>query len=184
MIVASGTATGSGGVSSVENVTGGSGSFSLSGTAFGDSVIGNNSANTLNGGPGNHTLVGARGNDTLNGDAGVDVMVWSNGDGSDVMNGGSELDTVQVNGRIVGDPDLFTISAGAAGRLAFARGGTGPFALDIGTVETLTVNGIDGDDTFTVNSLVGVADLTTVRLNGLNDADSFNATVAPRAALR
>ena len=178
VILASGTATGTGGVTGIENVTGGSGSFSISGTAFGDSIIGSNAGNTLNGGPGNDVLVGASSNDTLNGDAGVDVMVWSNGDGTDLMNGGTELDTVQVNGRIVGDPDLFTISAGAAGRLAFARGGTGPFALDIGTAETLTVNGIDGADSFTVNSLVGVADLTTVRLNGLNDADSFNATAA------
>ena len=46
-------------------------------------------------------------------------------------------------------------------------------------METLTVNGIDGNDSFTVNSLVGVNDLTTVRLNGFNDADSFIVTATP-----
>ena len=172
--LANGTATGTGAVTGFENVNGGSGSFTVSAVAFGDSLVGNSATNILSGGPGNDAIVGAGGNDTLNGDAGVDVLVWSNGDGTDLMNGGTELDTVQVNGRIVGDPDLFTISAGAAGRLAFARGGTGPFALDIGTTETLTVNGIDGDDSFTLNSLVAVTDLTTVRLNGLNGNDTFD----------
>ena len=125
VVLASGTATGTGGVTGFENVNRRLGFLHVSAVAFGDSLVGNSAINILSGGPGNDAIVGAGGNDTLNGDAGVDVLVWSNGDGTDLMNGGTELDTVQVNGRIVGDPDLFTISAGAAGRVAFARGGDG-----------------------------------------------------------
>ena len=59
-------------------------------------------------------------------------------------------------------------------RLRFDRTSAGPFSLDIGTVEGLIVNGIGGDDTFTVNDLARVASLTTVNLNGLSDNDVFS----------
>lgn len=152
------------------------------GTAtFGDSLVGTNTVNVLSGGPGNDAIVGAPGNDTLDGGPGNDVLVWSNGDNTDVMNGGTEADTVQVNGSVAGN-DAFTIGAGAGGRVAFQRTNLVPFALDIGGVETLTVNGIGGDDTFTANSLGGAADLTSVRLNGENGNDTF--TVVPDATVQ
>ena len=45
-------------------------------------------------------MLGGPGNDTLNGGAGNDVLIWSNGDGTDFMEGGADSDTVQVNGSI------------------------------------------------------------------------------------
>ena len=58
-------------------------------------------------------------------------------------------DTVQVNGSTAA-ADIFVVAANGT-RLRFDRTNLGLFSLDIGTVETLIVNGIGGDDTFTVN---------------------------------
>jgi uncharacterized repeat protein (TIGR01451 family) len=178
---APGTATGTAGVSNVENATGGSGSFTVSGTAFGDGLVGDKGVNVLRGGPGNDVLVGAQGNDTVQGEGDNDILVWSNGDNTDVMDGGAGVDRVQVNGA-VGKGDVFTVGPGAGGRLAFARTNLVPFGLDIGTVEQLAVLGLSGDDTFTVSDLAGVADLSSVLLAGLDGNDTFDVT--PQGAVQ
>jgi hypothetical protein len=178
---APGTATGTAGVTNFENATGGSGSFTVAGISFGDGIVGSNGVNVLVGGPGNDVLVGARGDDVVQGGEGDDILVWSNGDNTDVMDGGPGNNTVQVNGAVAAG-DVFTIGAGPGGRLAFARTNLIPFALDIGTVQNLTVVGIGGDDTFNVGSLAGVADLATLLLAGLDGSDTF--TVAPQTAVQ
>ena len=157
-----GAATGTTGVSNIENVTGGVGN---------DSLVGSFAVNTISGGPGADWIIGAPGNDTLNGDAGADVLVWSNGDNTDVMEGGAEADTVQVNGSPAG-ADVFTIAANGT-RVKFDRTNLVPFTLDIGTAETLTVNGVGGDDSFAVSNLTGIASLATLNLNGFDGNDSF-----------
>jgi hypothetical protein len=167
----SGTATGTGGISNIQNV--------LGGTAA-DSLVGSFAANSISGNAGNDTIVGGPGSDTMSGDAGDDVIVWSNGDGTDVIDGGAGSDRVQVNGNVTA-ADEFTIGAGPGGRVDFDRLSPGPFSLDIGTIETLSVVGVGGDDIMTVNSLVGVANLTTINLAGLDGNDLFNVnpTTAP-----
>ena len=125
--------------------------------------------------------MGGPGNDTLHGGAGADVMVWSNGDGTDVDEGGADSDTVQVNGSTAA-ADVFTVAANGA-RLNFDRTNLGPFSLDIGTTETLIVNGIGGDDSFTVNDLAGVASLTTLNLNGFDGNDTFTFVATSAGAV-
>jgi uncharacterized repeat protein (TIGR01451 family) len=158
-----GTATGTTGITNIENVTGGTAA---------DSLVGSFVANTLIGNGGNDTIVGGPGADTMQGNASQDVMVWSNGDGSDVMDGGSESDIVQVNGSLTANDD-FAINAGPGGRIDFDRVSPGPFSLDIGTTEKLIVNGIVGDDTFTVNDLATVGGLSDLQLYGFEGADQF-----------
>jgi hypothetical protein len=170
--LASGAATGTTSITNIENVTGGTGN---------DSLVGSFAINTINGGAGADWIVAGPGNDVLNGGAGADVLVWSNGDGTDVDEGGTEADTVQVNGNTA-NPDIFTVAANGT-RVRFDRLVTGPFSLDIGTVETLIVNGIGGDDSFTVNSLTGVASLTSVRLNGFDGLDTFNVKASVPAGI-
>src|SRR5262249_40138646 len=120
-------------------------------------------------------LVGARGADSIQGNDGDDATAWSNGDGSDVMDGNAGDDLVQVNGALGAD-DVFTVAPGAADRLAFNRLSPGPFSLDIATVETLTVAGASGNDTFTVNSLAGASSPSTIRLAGFDGNDTFFVT--------
>ncbi|HEX4945865.1 MAG TPA: CHRD domain-containing protein, partial [Blastocatellia bacterium] len=170
--LASGTATGTNSVTNVENAMGGSGA---------DSLVGSFGINVLAGNPGNDTIVGGPGNDTMNGGDNNDVLVWSNGDNNDVLDGNLGTDVVQVNGSVTAG-DVFTAGANGA-RIAVARTNLVPFALDIGTTEQLIVNGVGGDDTLTLNSLAGVADLAEIRLNGFAGNDTFNvpSTVSPIA---
>jgi Ca2+-binding RTX toxin-like protein len=70
-------------VSGIENVIGGSGN---------DTITGSDLANILQGGSGNDVLYGQGGNDTLKGDAGTDTLRGE--DGNDLIYGGSGLDTM------------------------------------------------------------------------------------------
>jgi uncharacterized repeat protein (TIGR01451 family) len=171
-VAATGTATGTAGLSGVENATGGSG-------AFGDSLVGDKLANVLKGGPGKDVIVGAQGDDTMQGEADDDILIWSNGDNTDVMDGGAGADLVQVNGAL-GKGDVFTVGAAGA-RVDFRRTNLVPFALDIGTTEQFSVVGYSGDDTFTVSDLTGVTNLAGVNMAGLDGADTFS--VVPQAAV-
>jgi CHRD domain len=157
-----GVARGTGGVVNIENVTGGAGA---------DSLVGNFNSNAIDGGGGADWIVGGPGTDNLTGGAGADVLVWSNGDGSDIDEGGADSDTVLVNGNTM-LTDFFTVSANGP-RVVVERTNFGLFDLDIGTVETLTLNGIGGNDLFTVNDPTGIASLATLNLNGFDGDDDF-----------
>ena len=85
---------------SITDVTGGSGD---------DILLGGNTANTMHGGDGNDLLIGFGGNDQLFGDAGNDTFVYSVGDGRDVVDGGTGIDTQIVDG--VTTAETFNINA-------------------------------------------------------------------------
>lgn len=81
-----------GGITSIENVTGGWGD---------DLIIGNNQDNILNGGPGNDTIYGGGGNDLIYGGSGNDELYGEDGndtldggDGDDYLDGGNHDDTL------------------------------------------------------------------------------------------
>jgi Ca2+-binding RTX toxin-like protein len=83
-------------LTSIENV---------SGSAFGDRLVGNDVNNVLSGLAGDDQLVGAGGNDTLDGGAGIDTMTGGTGDdiyvvdaNSDVIveNAGEGVDTIRT----------------------------------------------------------------------------------------
>ncbi len=171
--LASGTATGTAGISNIESAFGGTGN---------DSMVGSFLTNSINGQGGNDTVLGGPGPDTMLGGNNNDTMIWSNGDGSDIIDGNADIDVVQINGNVA-NADVFTIGANAT-RVAFARTSAGPFTLDIGTSESLVVNGIGGDDTMSLNSLVGVADVSSVGLFGFDGNDIFNVVPAPNGGTR
>ncbi|MDW3224429.1 MAG: calcium-binding protein [Paracoccaceae bacterium] len=137
------------------------------GTAFDDTIRGNNQDNVISGldgqdkifgHGGDDTLVGGKGNDKIFGGKGDDKLVWNNGDGSDLMKGGSGDDLVQVNfdTDLVDDDlqnkDVAEFSTTSHG-VEFARievneqTERGLFQLDIRETETLETNFGGGDDT-------------------------------------
>jgi Ca2+-binding RTX toxin-like protein len=63
------------------------------GTAFGDTLTGNELANQVRGGEGSDSIGGGAGNDALYGDAGNDVI--AGGDGADLIEGGGGQDSVR-----------------------------------------------------------------------------------------
>ena len=76
----------------------------LTGSAFGDVLIGNGDANLLDGGNGDDALTGNAGNDTLWGGAGNDTLNAGDGDdrlyggaGNNTMTGGSGADTFEFH---------------------------------------------------------------------------------------
>jgi hypothetical protein len=165
-----GTATGTSGIANIESAIGG---------AVNDSLVGNSQGNVLAGRAGNDTLLGAQGADTLAGEGGDDALVWNNGDGSDVMEGGSELDTVHVNGSSAAES--YSV-ADAAARVDFDRLSPGPFSLDIGSTESLGLNGLGGDDSYAFGTL---ANLTgTLRGSGFAGNDRWDLDGAAYADLR
>ncbi|WP_406695275.1 DUF4394 domain-containing protein [Singulisphaera sp. Ch08] len=135
-------ATGTAGVRGFDNVTGGSAA---------DTLSGNSNVNILRGGAGADTIVGGQGNDQLFGDGDNDLIIWNNGDGSDLMEGGAGVDTVRVNGSPTGgDQFLLQVNPNDNTRLRFDRTNLGLFNLNIGTTEDLQFNTLGGDDTTTI----------------------------------
>jgi len=150
----------------------------VTGGSAGDSIVGSNVANDLAGGGGGDTIVPARGADTISAGAGADLVTWSDGDGSDAIEGGADSDRVQVNGSDGATGDAFDVAANGS-RVAFSRTTPTAFSLDIGGTETVSAVGRGGDDTLTTGSLAGVADLTKIELHGLAGADTLTAATLP-----
>ena len=72
-----------------------------------DLLTGGSDNDDLRGDGGNDRVVGFRGTDDLEGGAGNDVLVWNNGDGTDVMDGDAGADEVEINGAPTAG-DVFT----------------------------------------------------------------------------
>ncbi|MEL7085251.1 MAG: calcium-binding protein [Cyanobacteria bacterium P01_A01_bin.3] len=173
----------------------------LNGGAGDDLMFGGSGDDTLNGGDGedrlfgnsgDDQLVGNKGDDTIVGGAGKDLLIWNNGDGSDLMLGGSNIDRVQVNFNtdLVNDDlqndDVARIEVTPDG-VKFARievnGQTelGLFELDIRQTENLEVNGGGGNDT--VELVEDIAAAIGLELDGGADtADDAPATDASALA--
>ncbi len=99
----------------------------LIGSAFADTLIGDDGANTISGGAGFDWLEGGDGDDTLDGGAHADNLFGGNG--NDTLNGGEGFD------RLFDDAGNDTLNGGGAGDVIW--GGLG----------NDTVNGGDGNDT-------------------------------------
>ena len=139
-----------------------------------DLLIGGSDNDALRGDGGNDRVVGFKGTDDLEGGAGNDVLVWNNGDGTDVMDGDAGADEVEINGAPTAG-DIYT-AVPKAGRVMFNRTNLVPFAVDF-SAERLTVNGLGGDDTF--NGAAGLAPLTLLSMNGGSGDDSLTGGDGP-----
>jgi Ca2+-binding RTX toxin-like protein len=133
------------------SLDGGAGVDTINGSEGPDLILGGEANDTVTGGGGDDRIVGDRGADTMNGGAGDDTLVWNNGDGTDVVNGDDGRDDVEVNGAQAAS-DAFTVQPDGA-RIEFDRTNLVPFAIDIGSSETLHANGLGGDDTITVGEV-------------------------------
>jgi cyclophilin family peptidyl-prolyl cis-trans isomerase len=139
-----------------------------------DLIFGAGDSDVLFGSGGNDTIVGDGGNDTLDGGTEDDEFTWNNGDGSDMIDGGAGRDVQTVNfSDDAGESDMVTVTDGG-GRVNVTRvasGTLGAFSLDLGTVETIELNLLAGDDI--VDATASPIGLT---INGGDGADIIDGS--------
>jgi Ca2+-binding RTX toxin-like protein len=145
----------------------------ISGGGGDDVIDGSELPDAIRGDQGNDRIAGFRnpasGRDAVLGGDGNDTLVWNNGDGSDTMDGEAGDDTVEVNGAAAAG-DSFTVNPNGQ-RVRFDRINLVPFNLDIGTSETLQLNGGGGDDA--IAGAPGLATLIKLRMNGGDGNDTL-----------
>ena len=151
-----------------DTLTGGSGNDQLFGQEGNDTLLGKGGFDLLFGGAGNDTLNGGDADDQVFGEAGDDRMVWNPGDDTDLNEGGSGFDTVEVNGG--NGAESFTITANGT-RVRFDRVTPAPFSIDIGTSESLIMNANGGDDMVSAGN--GLATLIQLRIDGGSGNDTL-----------
>ena len=141
-----------------DTINGGNGDDLIQGLAGNDTLIG---------GSGNDTLIGGSGNDNIQGGVGADVIIWSEGDGSDTIDGGEDLDQLTLNFTTISDQ----INIQPQGNSTLInRSNISPFSLTVTGVEQLFINGDAGNDLIKASSSLAALALS---ING----DAGNDTI-------
>ena len=147
-------------------------------------IDGGDDADQLVGSAGGDFVDGGKGADKASLGAGDDTFVWDPGEGSDVVEGQSDLDTMVFNDANIAEQ--VTLSPNG-NRLKLVRN-IGPVTMDAAGVERVDVNTLGGGDLVTVDDLTGT-DVTDVNVdlaatlggvtgNGADDRVVVNATEA------
>jgi len=134
--------------------------LTVDGGAGNDQIIGSAGADMLIGGLGADLITGGRGDDTALLGAGNDTFVWNPGDGSDIVEGQGDFDTMVFNGANVAE--RIDLSANGS-RLLFTRD-VGSITMDVNGVEQVNLATLGGADTVTVGDLTGT-DVSTVNID-------------------
>lgn len=159
------------------SVDGGGGADTIFGTDGPDVISGGPGNDTLSAGAGDDRIAGDGGDDTINAGAGDDQVIWNDGDGSDVVNGDEGRDDTEVNGDAV-EGDIFAIQGTPTSTVRLDRINLVPFSVEIGSSETLHVNGRGGNDEFHIGSVgtfsvVAAGDAGNDALVGGGSADTL-----------
>jgi len=181
-------------VNDVENVIGGDGGDTITGSTSDNVLDGGAGNDTISGGFGNDTLKGGAGSNTLNGDAGDDVFdQGAAADGDDAMRGGTGIDLVDYSARVAAVTVVMdgTTTGGASGEadVVFTdcenlKGGAEADTLTgnafdnqiEGGAEVDTIDGLAGDDVIDGNAGDDVVDC------GAGDADILLDTTTDTVA--
>ncbi len=132
-------------------ITGTQGDDVIVGTSGDDQIFGLGGNDTICGMGGNDQISGGQGDDRLFGQAGNDTFLWFPGDGSDRVEGGSEIDTLQMSGVNISEVVAFSANGN---RLRLTRN-IANIVLDVAGVENVSFDARGGSDLITVNRLSG-----------------------------
>jgi len=201
-----GTTSGTAGTQSITGSAGedsivvGNFASTISGGAMNDTLTGGTAADSIDGGTGNDSLTGSGGNDTILGQAGADTIVEivagtvsiDGGAGndtvnlggslstSDVVNGGDDTDTFQINGSVlsavagVTNFEILQLDAPATVGFANLTGSNAWQQVTTGSAGTYTVTGADA----ALADLVVGTTLTTATLSHATDSSADVLTVS------
>jgi Ca2+-binding RTX toxin-like protein len=156
-------------VINASQVTAGAMQFHVDGGVGNDRITGSQSSDILVGDSGNDTIIGEDGKDTAFLGAGNDLFVWSSGDGSDVVEGEADIDTLRFNGS--GSGEIITVTPNV-GRTLLTRNGA--IVLDLDDVERLQVRALGGADSIWLDDLTG----TDVKLVAIDLAAKAGGSIA------
>ena len=112
--------------------------------------------------------------------SGDDTILWSDGDGSDVVDGGGGSNVQQV---ITGGTDdtLAIADSAGTGEFMLERTSGTTFSIDGTRVTQLDLDAGDGADTVSINTLTAATTLTTINVDGSGGNDDISVT--PTAGL-
>ena len=167
---------------------GGAGNDVITGSPRGDTILGGEGDDTISGLGGDDTIDGGNGNDVIDGGPGADAiagsdgddtLTWNPGDGSDTFEGGPGVDTLLFNGSNASEN--FTL--GASGTRVVLFRDVGAVTMNLGTVETITLDTLNGVNNVTVGDLSGVADLTGVTILLGDAGDTVDAAAQTNPAI-
>ena len=161
-------------------INGGSGNDSLDGGEGDDTIFGGSGNDVLLGNVGDDTLNGQAGNDTLDGGAGDDTIIWEGASGgNDLLGDTSGDNTLRVNGNA--NANAFVISESANDLLVVSEGSK---SVTVGpTFNQVIVDGGNGNDTITIQSLLDVPSVALSVLGG-NGNDLLTAAGASLGNVR
>jgi Ca2+-binding RTX toxin-like protein len=123
----------------------------IDGGAGNDQIVGGPGPDRIDGGAGNDHVDGHYAADAITLGDGDDTFVWDPGDSSDVVDGGSGIDALVLNGSNIGE--RFDVRA-VAGRMRLMRD-VATVTLDLGGFERADLAVRGGTDIVTVGSLTG-----------------------------
>jgi Ca2+-binding RTX toxin-like protein len=119
---------------------------------------------------GNDIVAPGDGDDTAFLGAGDDRFIWDPGEGSDVVRGGLDVDTLEFNGSDA--VETFTISDANGGVQLFRD--VGNILMDLTSIERIELNGLDGDDVVDASALTQPVELVVNGGRG-NDTATLGA---------
>ena len=162
-----------------DQLDGGSGNDVLSGQGGNDSLLGGDGSDSLNGGDGTDTMNGQSGNDFIGKGSGVGIIEWSGiGSGDDVVEASSGLLRIVAIGD--GGADNFIVDS-TNSLLRVTEGGASITASI--SVSEVNIQGNDGDDSITIQSLTSVRPLL-LNVEGGDGDDFVDASAAQIGAVR
>jgi len=155
--------------------------LTLDGGAGNDSILGSQGADVLVGDEGNDFVFGDNGNDFAFLGNGNDTFQWDPGDGSDIIEGGAGVDTLEFNG--ANAAENITISANGQ-RLNFFRD-IANVTMDMNDVERVEFDALGGADNVVITDLTGTAaDEIVVNLGATADKNPAGDGAADTVSTR
>jgi Ca2+-binding RTX toxin-like protein len=150
-------------------IHGGSGDDTLRGDDGNDTLDGSTNDDFLYGGGEDDYLTGGQGRDHLFGGGENDIIVWANGDGNDVVDGGSGSDTLSLETADEFGGSSFTGERFLLNRdgvdAIFQRTSENPFNVVLSSTENIELFTRGGADTLQVEDLTGTG-VESIRLFG------------------
>jgi Ca2+-binding RTX toxin-like protein len=172
------------GIAENDIINGDRGDDIIQGLGGNDILNGGDGIDSIDGGTGDDNISGNKGNDIMIGGAGNDRLFWIDGDGSDTISGGTGIDSVEFTGastvtqsngvRVPGD-DILSLTFDPTSQNVFLRRtNLTPVTLKIDSVEQFSISGVEGNDSLTVDSLIG-SGVSSIRFSGGAGNDFLNA---------